>query len=91
MDTDSTKGQAGHALACLNALRGTDPAKALPNLRMIREFFGMIRPDDPMERSEAWWELCQLCRALSGNPQDLAEPRWESTIGATEKWCTKLN
>ena len=75
----------------LNALRGVDPAKALPNLRLIREFFGMIEPDDPLERSEAWWELCHLCRILSGHPQDPAALHWESTIGATEKWCTKLS
>jgi hypothetical protein len=91
MEAGPTKSAAELALASLHGLRDVVPLKALPNLRLIREFLGEIQPNDPMERSTAWWELCQLCRELSGNPQEAAgNPRWEAAIMATEKWCARL-
>jgi hypothetical protein len=79
-------------LTCLRELRGIDPGKALPNLRLIREFAGDISFEDPMERATAWWEICQLCTLLSGDPQSATiNDRWESSIKATEAWCATLN
>jgi hypothetical protein len=91
MEADPTKSTAEHVLICLRDLRHIEPSMALPDLRQIREFLGQIRPSDPMERSTAWWELCQLCRELSSRLQDpVGLPRWEAAISATEKWCATL-
>ena len=91
MEAGPTKSAAELALVCLHDLRHVEPSKALPNLRLIREFLGQIQPADPVERSTAWWELCQLCRELSGEPRNAnAILRWEAAIMATEKWCARL-
>jgi hypothetical protein len=92
MEPDRIKEAADHALMCLRELRGVDPVKALTNLRLIREFAGEISVDDPMERANAWWEICQLCSLLSGDPQSPAiDDRWENTLKATEAWCATLS
>jgi hypothetical protein len=91
MEAGPTKSAAELALASLHDLQHVEPRKALPNLRLIREFLGQIQPSDPVERSTAWWEICQLWRELSGKSQDPAgNPRWETVITATEKWCARL-
>ena len=85
---DPNKVTADLALSSLNELRSIEPAIALPKLRLIREEVGRIESDDPMERSDAWWEICQLCAALSRNPNDAAnEDRWEGCIKAAKAWC----
>jgi hypothetical protein len=91
MEAGPIKSTADQILLSLRDLRHVEPSKALPDLRLIREFVGQIGPNDPMERSTAWWELCQLCRELSGKPQDPVKlPRWETAISAIESWCATL-
>ncbi len=91
MESEWAKETADLALKCLQELRTIVPAKALPNLRLIREYVGDIKSEDPTERANAWWELCQLCALLSSDPQSATiHDRWETTIKATEAWCATL-
>ena len=88
MESEWAKEAADHALKCLQELRPVVPAKALPNLRLIREFVGDITSKDQMERAKAWLEICQQCALLSSDPQSATiDDCWETTIKATGAWC----